>query len=313
MGCGRSEFCPCAEDRVTCGATHAAPSTRQEITLFASALNLPVFIAAAQESDDGFHAPSLSGEFDLPLILHFFFGVPDGAPYDLNRIILVRLLAIAVLLLLFWLALRKPKLVPGKGQSLVELGLGFVKTQIADSVLGERLGKKYLPLLSAMFFGILFMNLTGVIPGLNIAGTALIGMPLMLAVVSYIAFIYAGFREAGGGTFLRNAIFPPGVPWPMYILLAPIELLNVFVVRPVSLALRLFLNMMVGHLLLVLCFSATHFFVFTLSGAYALYGIPTLLGGFIMTLVELLAAVLQAFVFTLLTSVYIQQAAAKSH
>lgn len=271
-------------------------------------------VSAAEGCPEGqFCPPSLSGEFDLPLLLNFFFGVPDGQPYDLNRIILVRLFAIVIMLLLFWLALRKPRIVPGKGQSVAELALGFVKETIADGVLGEKLGRKYLPLLAAMFFGILFMNITGIIPGLNIAGNALIGMPLVLAIVSYIAFIYAGFKEVGGGTFLRNALFPPGVPWPMYILLTPIELINTFIVRPVSLALRLFLNMMVGHLLLVLCFGATHFFVFTLGGASALYGIPTLLGGFIMTLVELLAAVLQAFVFTLLTASYIQLAAADTH
>lgn len=225
----------------------------------------------------------------------------------------MRILAVLVMMLLFWLALRRPQIIPGKGQSMAELALGFVKENIVDGVLGERLGRKYLPLLAAMFFGILAMNITGIIPGLNIAGTSLIGMPIVLALVAYVAFIYAGFREAGGATFLKNALFPPGVPWPMYILLTPIEFINIFIVRPVSLALRLFLNMMVGHLLLVLCFGATHFFVFTLSGAFALYGIPTLLGGFVMTLVEMLAAVLQAFVFTLLTSVFIQQAAAKDH
>lgn len=231
----------------------------------------------------------------------------------MNRILLVRLLAIAVLLLLFWLAFRKPSVVPGKGQSMAEMAIDFVKTQIADGVLGEKLGRKYLPLLAAMFFGVFAMNITGIIPGLNIAGTALIGMPIVLAVVAYIAFIYAGFAEAGAGTFFKNALFPPGVPWPMYILLTPIEFINIFIVRPVSLALRLFLNMMVGHLLLVLCYGATWFFVFTLGGADALFGIPTLLGGFVMTLVELLASILQAFVFTLLTAVFIQQAAAKSH
>lgn len=231
----------------------------------------------------------------------------------MNRIILVRVLAVLVMLVLFWLAFRKPRIVPGKGQSVAEMAIGFVKENIVDGVLGEQLGKKYLPLLSAMFFGILAMNITGIIPGLNIAGTSLIGMPLVLAVVAYIAFVWAGIREAGAGTFLRNALFPPGVPWPMYLLLTPIEFINVFVVRPISLALRLFLNMMVGHLLLVLCFSATHFFVFTLGGVNALFGVPTLLGGFVMTLVELLAAVLQAFVFTLLTSVFIQQAAAEEH
>lgn len=283
---------------------HCAP--RQEPVLFASALNLPVFIAATEDGG-AFTPPSLDHEFFLE---PFLFA---GTPFAIDRILMVRLLAIAVMVLLFWLALRKPKVVPGKGQSVAELAIGFVKTNIADGVLGEKLGAKYLPLLTAMFFGIFAMNITGIIPGTNISGNALIGMPIVLAVVSYIAFIYAGFREAGGATFLKNALFPPGAPWPMYILLTPIEFINIFIVRPVSLALRLFLNMMVGHLLLVLCFSATHFFVFTLSGAYTFFAIPTLLGGFVMTLVELLAAVLQAFVFTLLTAVFIQQAAAKEH
>ncbi|WP_424467145.1 F0F1 ATP synthase subunit A [Pseudoclavibacter helvolus] len=285
---------------------------RQESALFASALNLPVFIAAAEDNSI-FHPPSLDHEFFLEAVAF------AGTPFELNRIILVRLFAIAVLLLLFWLALRSPKVIPGKGQSLAEIAIGFVKSQIADGILGERLGHKYLPLLSAMFFGIFAMNITGIIPGLNIAGTSLIGMPLVLAIVSYIAFIYAGFREAGPGTFFKNALFPSGVPWPMYILLTPIEFINIFIVRPVSLALRLFLNMMVGHLLLVLTFSATNFFViqYSMQGPGGpldmLFGVPTLLGGFVMTLVEILASVLQAFVFTLLTAVFIQQAAAKSH
>lgn len=280
--------------------------SRQETALYPSAQLLPVSISAAEE-DGTFHAPSLEHEFNLPALLF------EGTPFELNRILLVRLLAIAVLLLLFWLAFRKPKLVPGKGQSVAELAIGVVKGQIVDGILGEQLGKKYLPLLTALFFGIFAMNITGIVPGLNIAGTSLIGAPIVLAIVAYIAFIYAGFREAGGATFLKNALFPPGVPAYMYILLTPIEFINIFIVRPVSLALRLFLNMMVGHLLLVLTFSATHFFFFTLSGGYAAFGVVTLLGGFVMTLVELLAAVLQAFVFTLLTAVFIQQAAADSH
>lgn len=285
-------------------------ATRQETALPASALTTTALLAAAD--DAAFTPPTLEHEFDLPGIFRTLFGIDAGA-FEMNRIIVVRIFAVLVMMLLFWLALRKPKIVPGKGQSMAELALGFVNDNIVEGVLGERLGRKYLPLLSGMFFGILAMNITGIIPGLNIAGTSIIGMPIVLAIVAYIAFIYAGFREAGGGTFLKNALFPPGVPWPMYFLLTPIEFVNIFVVRPVSLALRLFLNMMVGHLLLVLCFSATHFFVFTAGGLSALYGVPTLLGGFVMTLVEILAAVLQAFVFTLLTSVFIQQAAAKEH
>jgi len=157
------------------------------------------------------------------------------------------------------------------------------------------------------------MNITGIVPGLNIAGTSVVAMPLLLGVVAYVMFIYAGFREVGGATFFRNALFPAGVPWYMYILLTPIEFINIFIVRPISLALRLLLNMMVGHLLLVLCFAATHFFFFSMSGGFMAFGALTLIGGFVMTIVEMAVAVLQAYVFTLLASVYIQQAAAKEH
>ena len=225
---------------------------------------------------------------------------------------MVRLIAVLVLMLVFWLALRKPKLVPGRLQSLIELGVGFIRDGIVYDMLGERIGKKYLPYILTLFFGILFMNLTTVTPFLNISGNGLLGMPLVLAITTYVVFIYAGFREAGGLTFLRNALFPPGVPWPLYILLTPIELVNTFIVRPVSLALRLMLNLMVGHLLLVICFSATAFFV-SLMNAWTAMGVFTLGGAFIMTMMELLVSVLQAYVFALLTTSYIQLSVAESH
>ena len=278
----------------------------QETPLIANAATLLSAAAEAGHGDGEFHAPTL-GEF-FPAAIFF-----EGTPFELNRIMLVRLLAIAVMVLLFWLALRKGRLVPTRGQSIAELGLDFVRVQIVDEILGEKLGRKYLPLLAAFFFGIFAMNITGIIPGLNIAGTSVVAMPLLLALVAYVAFIYAGFREVGHGRFFKNALFPAGVPWYMYVLLTPIEFINIFIVRPISLALRLLLNMMVGHLLLVLCFAATHFFFFTLGGATGAFGALTLVGGFVMTIVEMAVALLQAYVFTLLASVYIQQAAAEEH
>lgn len=256
--------------------------------------------------DGGFHAPNIDEELFPPALLF------DGTPFEINRVILVRLIAVAILLLLFWIALRRPKIVPTKLQSLVEMGVGMIRDGVVFDMLGERIGKKYLPYILTVFFGVLFMNITGVIPLLNISGNALMGMPLVLAICTYVAFIYAGIREAGAGTFLKNALFPSGVPWPLYILLTPIELVNTFVVRPLSLALRLMLNLMVGHLLLVLCFSATAFF-FGMLNVWSTMGILTLFGGFFMTLVELLVAVLQAYVFALLTTSYIQLSVAKEH
>lgn len=263
-------------------------------------------IALASGDEGGFHAPNVDEEFFPPALLF------DGTPFEINRIILVRLIAVAILIVLMWIALRRPKIVPTKLQSLVEMGVGMIRDGVVFDMLGERIGKKYLPYILTIFFGVLFMNLTGVIPFLNISGNALLGMPLVLAICTYVAFIYAGIREAGPGTFFKNALFPSGVPWPLYILLTPIELVNTFIVRPVSLALRLMLNLMVGHLLLVLCFSATAFFVGMLN-AWSAMGVLTLFGGFFMTLVELLVAVLQAYVFALLTTSYIQLSVAKEH
>lgn len=263
-------------------------------------------LLAAGGDDGGFHAPSVDEELFPPALL---FG---GTPFEINRVIMVRLIAVAVLMLLFWLALRKPRLVPTKLQSLAEMGVEFIRDDVVYDMLGERIGKKYLPYILTVFFGVLFMNITGIVPLLNVSGNMLLGMPAVLAICSYIAFIYAGIREAGAGNFFRNSLFPAGVPWVLYFLLTPIELVNTFIVRPVSLALRLMLNLLVGHLLLVLCFSATAFFLGLLS-AWSTMGVLTFAGGFFITLVEILVAVLQAYVFTLLTTSYIQLSVASHH
>jgi F-type H+-transporting ATPase subunit a len=159
---------------------------------------------------------------------------------------------------------------------------------------------------------VLFMNITGIIPFLNIAGTSIIAVPLTLAIVSYITFIYAGIKK-NAKNFFKNALFPSGVPWFLYIIVTPIELVSTFVIRPATLTLRLLMNMVVGHLLLVLFFAATQYFVVELGGAWIALGAGTLAFGFAFTMFEILVAVLQAYVFALLTAVYIQLAVAEEH
>ena len=192
------------------------------------------------------------------------------------------------------------------------MGLDFVRVNIAHDLLGRKDGNRFLPILTTIFFMILFMNITGIIPFLNIAGTSIVAVPLTLAVVSYVTFIYAGVKK-NPGKFFKNALFPAGVPWPVYIVVTPIELISTFIIRPVTLTLRLLMNMVVGHLLLVLCFAATQFFFFTAGGGWAALGVGTLAFGFAFTLFEILVAFLQAYVFTILTAVYIQLAVAEEH
>ena len=182
-------------------------------------------------------------------------------------------------------------------------------------MLGERDGKRFMPLLMTMFFAIIAMNLTGIIPVLNMAGTAVIGVPALFALIAYVAFIYAGVRKSPGG-FIKNSLFPSGVPKALYLIVTPLELISTFIVRPVTLALRLLMNMVAGHLILVLAFSATHFFFFTVlanGNPLGFLGVGTLAFGFVWTIFELLVATLQAYVFTFLTAVYIQLALADEH
>ncbi len=275
---------------------------KQEKALLANALNLLV----PMSTDDGeFHGPSIDEFFPGALLF-------EGTAFEINRIMLVRFVAVAALLLVFWLGTRRMSVVPGRFQSLIEMGLDLVRVNVADDLLGKKDGRRFLPILTTIFFMVLFMNITGIIPFLNIAGTSVIGVPLVLAIVSYVTFIYAGVKK-NPKNFFKNALFPSGVPWPVYIIVTPIELISTFVIRPVTLTLRLMMNMIVGHLLLVLFFAATQFFVFSLGGGWTALGAGTLAFGFVFTLFEVLVAVLQAYVFTLLTAVYIQLAVAEEH
>lgn len=262
-------------------------------------------LVPAADGDGTFHGPTID-EFFPPALLF------EGTPFEINRIILVRFVAVAVLILLFWIGTRKMRIVPGRFQSLVEMGLDFVRVNLAFDLLGKKDGRRFLPILTTIFFMVLFMNLTGVVPLFNIAGTAVIGTSMVLAVVSYIVFIYAGVKKHPAG-FFRNALFPAGVPWPFYVLITPIEFVSTFVLRPVTLVLRLTFNMISGHLLLVLFFSATTYFFFTAPGFFKLFGLGTLGFGFVFTLFEVLVAVLQAYIFTILATVYIQLALAEEH
>jgi F-type H+-transporting ATPase subunit a len=262
-------------------------------------------LAPSASTDEEFHGPSLGDFFPEGLLF-------DGTPIEVNRIVVVRLVATAALLLIFWLGTRRMRVVPGRGQSLIELGTGFVRKNIAIDTLGEKDGMRFLPLLTTIFWFVIFLNITGIIPFLNIAGSSVIGLPLVLALTSYVVFIYAGLRKHPMG-FIRNSLFPPGVPWPVYLVVTPMEFISTFIVRPVTLALRLLMNMVAGHMLLVLCFSATQFFLFTAGGLWGLFSIGTFAFGLAFSVFEIIVATLQAYVFALLTAVYIQLALAEEH
>jgi len=275
---------------------------KQEIALLSNAV--PLLVSFAANEDSGFHGPSIE-EFFPPVVVSL-------GGFEINRIMLIRFVAVMALLVVFWLGTRAMRVVPSRGQSVIEMGLDFVRVNIAEDLLGKKDGRRFLPILTTIFFMVLTMNLTGIVPFFNVAGTSVVGVPLVLAIIAYVVFIYAGFRK-NPRNFIRNALFPPGVPWALYCIVTPIEFVSTFILRPITLTLRLLMNMVVGHLLLVLFFSATAFFVFTAGSWWSLFGVGTFAFGFVFTLFEILVAVLQAYVFTLLTAVYIQLAVADEH
>lgn len=239
-----------------------------------------------------------------------------GTPFELNRILLIRLLVVVLIVVIFWLATRNLKLVPGRGQVAFEFVTGFVRNTIIVETLGEKDGRRFMPLLFTIFFLTLGLNITGTIPGLQIASTGLIGQAIIMAIVSYVTFIYAGLRRHGF-RFFKNALVLPGVPIAISPIIAVLEFLSTFIIRPVTLTLRLTMNMVAGHMLLVLCFLATNFFfvtvLFTQGNPLGLLGIGTFAFGIAFTVLEIFVAALQAFVFTILTAIYIQMALADEH
>ena len=257
------------------------------------------------------------GEFCGPSIDEFF---PDpilfvGSPFEMNRVLIIRMLVVVLLILVFWVGTRNLKVVPGRAQVVFETVTGFVRNSIIISTLGEKNGRRFMPLLFTIFFLTLGLNLTGIIPGLQIASTGLIGMPIIMAVVAYVVFIYAGLKQHGLRYF-KNQLILPGVPVDLTPFLAQLEFQSTFIQRPITLTLRLTMNMVAGHMLLVLCFLATHFFFFTVlaqGNALGFLGIGTFAFGIAFTLLELFVAALQAYVFTILTAIYIQFSLADEH
>lgn len=253
--------------------------------------------------------PGIGDFFPTP----FIWGTADDW-WALDRVMFVRLLVMAAIILFLWLAVRKAKIVPGRMQGLLEMGLDFVRVQIVEQTLGKEKAKPFIGMFTVIFFTILFMNLAGIVPFLNVAGTSRIGLPLVLALWVFITYLVVGVRRHGAGSYFKTQLVPDGVPVWMLPIIVPIEALQLFVIRPLTLALRLVANMMAGHILLVLCFVGTHtLLLYSESVAQTPLAALTFISGIAATGFEIFVAVLQAFVFTLLSAVYLNFSLEESH
>jgi F-type H+-transporting ATPase subunit a len=243
--------------------------------------------------------PTIDDLFPAPI----FF---KGTIFELNRIDLVRIIAtIGIVILLLTLG-RFTKLIPSRKQSMFEMLMGFAYKNLSLEVFGAKdVAKKYFPFIATIFFSVLALNITEVIPLLNTPSNALVAVPLILAIASWVAFVIAGIKQHGTFTFFKDSIFPPGIPKALYIIMTPIEFLSTFIMRPLTLTVRLMANMISGHLLLITFYSMTTFLMFKASIALKPFFLVSFAAVFVFTLFEIFVCCLQAYIFALLSAVYI--------
>jgi F-type H+-transporting ATPase subunit a len=231
----------------------------------------------------------------------------EGTPLEVNKTVLLILISSLLILVIFIGGGRKKALRPGPVQNVVEMTYEFIDNGITKDVVGHDAGR-YTPFLGSLFLFILFLNFWEVIPFLQFPPTSRMAVPGFLAIMVYVLYLVVGFKNQGF-KYLTGHLFPPGVPLALYILVTPIEFVQLFLVRPFSLAVRLLANMMAGHILLT---------ALALLTAYALKNAPIIaIGPFLLNVgvtgFEILVGFLQAYIFTLLTAVYLGDALHPEH
>lgn len=210
------------------------------------------------------------------------------------------MMVISVVLITAFLTLsvRSRALVPGRWQSMAELFYEFVANMLRDNVGSE--GRKYFPFIFSLFMFVLFGNLLGMVPG-AFTYTSHVIVTFAMAAVVFVGVTIIGF--ARHGTHFFRMFFPEGAPIATALILVPIEVISYFS-RPFSLAVRLFANMTVGHIILKVMGG----FVVALGGFYVVPGIVPFAFLSAVTVLEFGIALLQAYVFTILSCIYLNDA-----
>ena len=233
-----------------------------------------------------------------------------GTPIEVNKTVLIMWVSVALVFWLFYTASRRASLVPTGVQNLAEAAIDFVQNGIILQTMGEE-GLSFTPFLVAVFGFILVCNIFEIIPFVQFPANARMAFPMFGALMVWVIYNTMGIKEHGFVGYLKSQTVPSGVPKALLLIVIPIEFLSNFILRPFSLAVRLFANELAGHLLLV-TFAVLSTTLLTAHAVF-LKPISVLPAAMLVALTgfELLVAVLQAFIFTILTGVYI--AAATSH
>lgn len=231
-----------------------------------------------------------------------------------NKIALIAVAATLISTVIFWLAGSKDPMTAPRGiRNFAETVVEFIENGVVMQTMGRE-GLRWTPFLLSLFLFIYLCNVPGIIPILQMPATARIAIPLSLSLLVWVVFILVGLKHQGLGYF-GHLIWPPGVPVALKPLVGLIEVVSTIIVRPFSLTVRLMANMMAGHILLVTfalltdaLFLAETKKVFLVPMSILPFGMLVFLTAF-----EVLVAFLQAYIFTILTAVYIGSSAHPEH
>ena len=254
--------------------------------------------------DDSFQAPG-PANFDLP---GFFNVAGESVTKPMFQLVLAAILVFGF----FWMASRRAAMVPGRLQFAGESAYGMVRNSIARDIIGSHDFIRFVPYLVALFFFILVNNFFASIPGIQFPTFSRASMAYALAALSWVIYNWVGVRKHGLLGYLKLQCVPSGVSPFMYPLLVPLEFFSNLIVRPVTLALRLFCNMFAGHLLLML-FATGGLYLLEHGGIGLVAGPLAWVLAIAISFLEMLVQFLQAYVFTLLNAMYIQGALADEH
>ena len=241
------------------------------------------------------HSPL--AQFEIKRLVPMEIG---GIDISFTNSALFMVIAVLGITLLMTVSMRGRAMVPGRLQSIAELSYEFIANMLKENV--GSAGRQYFPFIFSLFMFILFANLLGMIP-FTFTVTSHIIVTFALALVVFIGVTVIGF--ARHGLHFLSFFVPPGVPKPLLVLLVPIEVLSYFI-RPVSLSVRLFANMMAGHTMLKV-FAGFVVALGVLGGWAPLAFVVALTG------LEIGIAFLQAYVFTILSCLYLNDAIHMSH
>jgi F-type H+-transporting ATPase subunit a len=231
----------------------------------------------------------------------------------LNKVGMIAVAAALIGTLLFLAAARKdPKVAPTGSRNLAEVTVEFIENNIIMQTMG-RDGLGWTPFLLTLFLFVYLCNMPGIIPFIQMPATARMAIPMFLAVLVWVVFNVQGIKHQGFFGYFKSVLFPPGVPKALYLLVTPIEFISTLIVRPFSLAVRLFANMLAGHLLLVIFALLSEAMFQARDKILIPIGVLPFFMLVFLTGFEVLVAFLQAYIFTILAAVYIAGAVHPEH